>query len=462
MSLPPHDTPPDPFPGEYRLRQLLGEGAHGAVWLADDLKLACPVAMKTVRGRPSALAALERDARFLARIRHPNVVRVHCWREANGQPWLVLQYVAGGSLDQVVRERGALPWHQAGRYVADVGEGLREVHRLGILHRDIKPANILLETANGKDEALLADFGLAALPELARTSAGTPLYMAPEQLQGQATEKSDVYSLAATLFHTVTGGVPYAGNTLDELFANVRRGLPDPDARCRAMPEPLEQVLRAALAAEPAQRPTLEQFLQRLRGALNRGLADSLAPTQVSQLPVDLRLVVSRQEGSQFRPIAATQARAERSCRDMQKVPATPEQVRLVTGERVRLEVCASQSGHVVVFNVGPTGNLNLLFPEQVPASTAAGTIQPNQPLHILDVELTPPAGRERLCAIWSQAPLPALLEQLSSLVDNLHVGSHSYRATRDLKRLQASVQQLPAGTWHAVVLEMDHQPRSP
>ena len=181
-------------------------------------------------------------------------------------------------------------------------------------------------------------------------------------------------------------------------------------------------------------------------------------PAPPSEGPVELRLIVSRQVGpNTFVPVAATHPRERPGflTRDMKKVPATPPQVRLRTGDRVRVEVCADRPGYLTVFNVGPTGNLNLLFPaEALQSAGAPRPIEPNQPLHIVDVEMTPPAGRERLFAVWSRAPLRS--EQLPGLHEQLGP-SKPYRATRDMKRLQNVVQQLQPETRHVAVVEVDH-----
>src|SRR4051794_32029783 len=177
---------PDPFPGEYRFVRELGSGGYGTVWLADDLGLGGrPVAIKTLRpardlkDADRALAALRHEAGLLGRIEHPNVARVHALRQANGVHYLVMRYVPGGSLGRRLKG-GPLPWAAAARSAADVGEGLAEAHRLGLIHRDVKPDNILWDQA--ADEAVLTDFGVAARLAEPGTAAGTTPYMAPEAL----------------------------------------------------------------------------------------------------------------------------------------------------------------------------------------------------------------------------------------------------------------------------------------
>jgi hypothetical protein len=132
--------------------------------------------------------------------------------------------------------------------------------------------------------------------------------------------------------------------------------------------------------------------------------------------------------------------------------------VRLRTGEQVRIEVAADRDGFVTVFNVGPTGNLNLLYPDESAGTGSAPAIQAGRPLHVLDVELQPPAGRERLFAVWGRAPLPLSVGQLHGLAERGQgPGSRPYRASRDLARVQEAVRQAGPGDCHAVVLELDH-----
>jgi serine/threonine protein kinase len=477
----------------YRVYQFLGSGAFGEVWLAQDLNLPRVVAVKTLKVRAGrsdqarALDALRLDASLMTQVEHPNVVRVYAWQTVHDRHYLVMQFISGGSLSGLLETEGQLDWQRAARYIADVGEGLLEVHARGIVHRDVKPSNILWDLK--RDEALLTDFGVASRLTDSSNVAGSIPYMAPEALDGQVTPSLDVYALAATFFQLVTGSPPFPGVKLANLKEQVRRGLPDPDARCKSLPEPLEQIIRDGLKPDPARRPSLKEFVSRLRGTLNQLLASSLVmsprptsstastelspgsgskppsgpttlPEHLQPAPVDLRLVVSRQVGSNlFVPIAATHPRpsSSRLTRDMTRVPPAPDQVRLRTGERVRIDVTSDKEGYLTVFNVGPLGTLNLLYPEgDLDRVSPPGLIKPNQPLHILDVELTPPIGRERLFAVWSRQPLR--IEQLAKLVDEESV-SRPYRATRDMKRVQQSMRQLDRSDWKGAILELEHIP---
>ena len=485
------------LPG-YRIYKYLGSGAFGEVWLAQDLNLPRVVAAKTLKvgatrnGHARALEALRKDADLMTQVEHPNVVHVYAWVTVHDHHYLVMQYVSGGSLAELLKREGPLDWQRAARYVADVGDGLLEVHSRGIVHRDVKPANILWDPR--RDEALLTDFGVAAHLADPAAVAGSIPYMAPEAFDGRVSPSLDVYSLAATFFQLVTGSAPFPSPSIDVLKTEIGRGLPDPDPRCVGLPEPLERIIRTGLAADPGRRPGLKEFVTELRGTLNKLMVDSFTmrprptvpdhSTEVAtgakpkpfggpttepepprqSAPVDLRLIVSRQVNAHsFVPVAATHPlpRPGRVTRDMKKVPPSPDQVRLRTGDRVRIEVGSDRPGYLTVFNVGPTGTLNLLYPDGDPQhASLPPSIERNRPMRIVEVEMSPPAGRERLFAVWTRQPLPIRLDQLHSLVERKNgdsPASRPYVATRDMKRVQQSVQQLQPEDWHAVVLELDH-----
>ncbi|QDU21759.1 serine/threonine-protein kinase [Urbifossiella limnaea] len=458
--------PQEPFPGEYRVVRVLGEGAFGRVLLAEDLNLGWQVALKTLKLPatstlgPQVLTALRTEAQHLAQLDHPNIVRVHAWREARGEYFLVLQFVAGGSLADRLKTEGVLPWQDAARYVADVGEALVAVHKRDVIHRDIKPDNILWDAT--RNEAVLTDFGVSARLAEPGTVAGTPMYMAPEAFEGRVSPALDVYSLAATLYRLVTGEHPFAKALLPGLVYQKLQGLPDPDPepRLRAVPEALERVIRAGMAGRPENRPSMAEFAAQLRATLNQLLTDDLVTPAAgagSKTPVDLRLMVGRQvQGETYEPLATTRPASFGLSRDMKKVPRPPEQVRVRTGERVRIEVVADKSGYVTVFNVGPTGNLNLLYPDDPTATPSP--VEANRPLHVVDVEMTPPAGRERVFAVWSKEPSPLSTERLAGFVEHHHgLCSAPYRASRDMKRIKEAIEQLPTSDRFLTVLELDH-----
>jgi serine/threonine-protein kinase len=453
------DDLPDPFPGEFQLRELLAEGTFGKVWLADDLNIGRQVALKMLKlprqTGQEVIAVVRNEAQLLDSVCHPNIVKIFAVRQSGEDYYLVLQYVAGGSLAARLLQQGRLPWQRACRYTADVGEALLQVHARGIVHRDIKPANILWNSHS--DEAVLTDFGISCRLIDPRSAAGTLPYLGPEAFDGRVTPALDVFALAATLFQLITGEVPFpAGDELEHID-RVLTGLPQPDPRCETIPPAIEQLIRDGLSAEADQRPGLEQFVNRLRGTLNRLLADNICvPVALASgpAPVDLRIVVSQDTGpNNFVPTAVVGPGQHKQWQDTTQVPPGPEQVRLRTGDRIRVRVSANRAGFLTAFNVGPTGNLHMLWPEDpTPRWQEA-----DQPIDVLDVAVTPPPGRERLVAAWSRLPLP--VSELLRLTGDQGEGvSRPYLATRDLERVDKSMRQLLREDWHAVVLELDHQ----
>ena len=450
-------TLPNPFPAEFRFLRALGGGAYGRVWLAEEIKLGGRfVALKTLRvaGDPARLAALVREAGILGRLEHRNLVRVHSWRKNGPEVWLVMQYVTGGSLEDRLERDGPLPWPEAARYVADVAEGLAHAHVAGVIHRDIKPGNILLDTARG--EALLTDFGAAARGDDG-TVLGTLRYMAPEAFgPGGLSPKLDVYSLAATLFRLLTGTAPYLGPGQMDFVSQAMDGLAADDPRLSGVPGPLEEVIRAGLTADPSARPGLEAFREALRGALNRLAADDLA----SRPAAWLHLTVERLEGARFQRAATTHRPSAARTRNLvrKQPPAPAEGVRLRTGDVVRVVVESERPGYVTVFNVGPTGDLNLLHPAELGGPAKASAIEAGRPVEAPQVEMLPPAGTERLFALWTARPLPLREVDLRAAASGKELApSSAYTATRNMARMKKAVQGLRPEEWATAVLEVEH-----
>ena len=244
--------------GRYRLIAPVGTGASAQVYLADDVRLRRRVAVKLLH------AALADDETFLRRFRaeaqaaaglsHPNIVAVFDWGDDDGRPYIVTEYLSGGSLRSVLDDGGRLSVSQALLVGLEASRALEYAHRRGIVHRDIKPANLLF----GEDGRLrIADFGLArALAEAGWTEPqgavlGTARYASPEQARGESVDgRADVYSLGLVLIEAVTGNVPFvADTTIATLMARVGREVPVPDDL-----GPLQDVLRRAGQPDPGDR----------------------------------------------------------------------------------------------------------------------------------------------------------------------------------------------------------------
>jgi hypothetical protein len=226
--------------------------------------------------------------------------------------------------------------------------------------------------------------------------------------------------------------------------------LPNDDlARWGEPPTDERELELAELLAEGLERGSLPEETARDAGALaqvGRWIEEMMATVAEKMgvtAGVELRLSVSRLVGGVYQAVASTHA-LPCVVRDLRRVPDDPDRVTLRTGERVRLEVVCDRPGHLTVFNVGPRGRVNLLYPARAGESAP---LRPGEPVLIADVELTPPAGRERVYAVWSAGPL--------ALGRILGRGA----TVRDMKRAQESLGELAEDDWQAVLLELDHAP---
>ncbi len=245
--------------GRYRLDELLGSGGMSEVWRAEDLELGRRVAIKLLA--PNAdTARFEREARAVASLAHPNVVQLYDFGEADGRPYIVLEYLPGGTLEQRLSDRKPLPDEQTLTIAADIAAGLAHAHARGVVHRDLKPANVLFDE---EGRAKLGDFGIARMAAgggtltEAGTVLGTAAYISPEQAAGaNASEASDVYSFGVILYRLLTGRLPFESDDPMQLVLQHRDVAPPPISSLRAdAPAALEAAASAALAKDPHDRP---------------------------------------------------------------------------------------------------------------------------------------------------------------------------------------------------------------
>src|SRR5271167_1894774 len=257
----------------YRLLSALGTGASAHVYLAEDVSLQRHVAVKVLQpGLATDEAFLKRfraEARSVASLNHPHVLRVFDWGDDTDGPYLVLEYLGGGSLRDLLDRDVRLSHSQAAQLGTEVAQGLAYAHVRGLVHRDIKPANLLFDE---EGRVRVADFGVArALAEAAWTEpgnvmVGTARYASPEQAQGRSLDgKADAYSLALVMFESVTGELPFcADTTVGTLMARLGRSLP----KHRAL-GPLQEILEVAARPDPSTRPNAAQLAGRLESLVS-------------------------------------------------------------------------------------------------------------------------------------------------------------------------------------------------
>jgi eukaryotic-like serine/threonine-protein kinase len=244
--------------GRYRLDDRLGAGSTAEVWAATDLELDRTVALKLL-ARDADPVRFEREARAIAALAHPNICTLYDFGETGGRPFIVLEYLPGGSLDDRLAAGRPLPDDETERIARDLAAGLAHAHERGVVHRDLKPANVLFGAAG---HAKIADFGLARLgnaagPTSAGIVLGTAAYIAPEQVAGEpASPASDVYAFGVILFRMLTGRLPF--EAVDGIaLAAMHRDQPAPSVTLfrQDAPARLESLAFAALAKSPADRP---------------------------------------------------------------------------------------------------------------------------------------------------------------------------------------------------------------
>ncbi|HET7128207.1 MAG TPA: serine/threonine-protein kinase [Gaiellaceae bacterium] len=279
------------FAGRYRLLDPLGRGAMSAVWEADDVELDRRVAVKTLA--PTAdRQRFEREARAVAALSHPNIVALYDYGASENRPFMVLECLTGGSLEERLSSDRPPDDDETRQIAADVAAGLAHAHERGLVHRDLKPANILFD-AEGR--AKIADFGIARMRGTGTltetgTVLGTASYLSPEQAAGEpAGPPSDVYSFGVILFRLLTGRLPFTATNAMELV-RMHRDVAPPlvrDLRADA-PGDLAALAAAALAKDPAARPADGSALvAALRGEGYESATQIIArPPRIRRLPV--------------------------------------------------------------------------------------------------------------------------------------------------------------------------------
>jgi len=301
--------------GRYQMQALLGSGAMGEVYRAYDPVIDRPVAIKLLRpelivGGESdhLLGRFRREARAAGRRFHPNIVAIWDFGDDNGTPFLVMEFVEGQNLDQMLKASGPLdPMHSVA-IMTQVLRALGFAHESGIVHRDVKPSNIIVLPSG---QVKVADFGIARIDASDFTIVGdllgTPAYMAPEQLAGAPVDhRTDLFAAAVILFEIMTGVKPFRGKSITEIISHMeKRGPEDIRTLNAAVPDALKRVITKSLAFDPAHRfSDAASFAQALSEAVPTPPIDPKvleAPTLKGPAPEAARGIADTKPGASDR-----------------------------------------------------------------------------------------------------------------------------------------------------------------
>jgi len=280
--------------GRYHLVEKLGEGGMAVVYKAFDTRLECDVAVKVIRmdnlprsSEEVALKRFEREAKSVAQLTHPYIVKVSDFGEEDGLPYLVMPFLPGGTLKQFLGK--PMPYAEAAHLLAPVADALAYAHLHNVIHRDVKPSNILITELG---QPMLTDFGIAKIMDLqdgqtltsTGVGIGTPEYMAPEQWTGNITPAVDIYSLGVVFYELVTGHTPYTADTpAANLINQATDPLPKPSSFVSDLPESVEHVLYKALAKKPEDRFENMSVLNAKLKLLDREPVDDTRKIESSQ-----------------------------------------------------------------------------------------------------------------------------------------------------------------------------------
>jgi tRNA A-37 threonylcarbamoyl transferase component Bud32 len=464
--------------GRYRIERELGRGGIGVVYLARDEQMESrPVVIKVLLERSVSSEWLQKkfrdEMKALVRVDHPGIVGVFdTGTMADGRPFLVMQYIRGTSLRDLMTG-GLLPLREVADLVRQTGQALTAAHAAGVYHRDLKPENIMLQDAGeGQRLVKIIDFGIATVKDpgeatRATTVAGTPYYMAPEQLGGRPGAASDTYAMGVIAYELLTGRLPFQPSTPYELLSLQRAG--PRAAPCTLRPElaaACDAILLSALSFQPEDRPPSAR-------ALGESLARALAGDRVqpgtteftSGVPEGLatpRDGAGRRRGALVGLVAvvalAGGVLAWRVLSGPGTGPAAPaalvpagtpvttpalaqsltyfvtvqkyrdgtpyrEPFRLPgemlfgPDDRIRLEFSSPQAGHLYIVNEGPeprggAPSYNVLFPTAAAAGVPSALVPAAATVRVPDktwFQFDEERGTERLWVIWAKDPVPPL-----------------------------------------------------
>jgi serine/threonine-protein kinase len=273
--------------GKYRIVATLGSGGFGAVYLAEDTWIDKKVALKVPHRQNLDFGELLREPRLLASLSHPNIVTVLTAERQDNTFFIVMEYVPGETLEQIIEREGALDLPRALDYTCQICNAMDHAHRHGVIHRDLRPGNVLV-TENGMVK--VADFGTSRFLEIAAhgtTVIGSPPYMAPEQFQGKAVFSSDIYSLGVTMYQMMTGSLPYTTPSPSDIERLMKGELTTPPkTRNQKIPKGISDIVMKAMAPEiTARYQRAGDVLEAVLAARGRPVAATRRPAPAGPEP---------------------------------------------------------------------------------------------------------------------------------------------------------------------------------
>lgn len=329
--------------GGYKVEALIGRGAMGTVYLAQDVKLKRPVALKVLLGSlartPSVVKQFHLEAQAAAPLRHPAIVRVYSAGMEEGTPYIAMEFVDGEPLDRFMRRKGPIKWQQAFHIAGHLALALEVAHRNGVVHRDVKPSNIMLERSGG---VRLTDFGIASIHDDSETTfstsfIGTPQYMSPEQCTGgEVGPASDIYALGVTLYQMISGELPFRGETSIALIKNIcTETAPRLNKVILGVPDDVARLVAFLLEKDLRKRPSDGRIVNSLITRIQKQKGG------VSAVPEALTAFIK--EEAEPRPFSSVHksARKRATSASSSSKSSRPEESRIAWGQVARIAAVA-------------------------------------------------------------------------------------------------------------------------
>jgi serine/threonine-protein kinase len=384
--------------GRYEVLDELGRGAMGVVYKARDPIIDRVVALKTIDFALTGAAAASFEQRFFqearaaGRLNHPNIVTIYDAGQADGVAYIAMEFLDGTSLRQLLDEQSPPGIARAVEVVGQVARGLAYAHEQGVIHRDIKPANIIV-LRNRRPK--ITDFGIARLSEADGRSgerAGSPKYMAPEQIRADATidGRADLFSLGAVLYEMLTGRAPFTGETVHEIMEQVLGADPPPPGIVNAhVPPALDALVMRMLAKQPADRPPSARSVFRELRRIEERLEERTTREAADEAEVVIAVAPTPSDGDKTlvlaAPPAAPTVHAWRSTRRMVALVAAGLVLAGLALIPLRLQFSDANARRTELAAVPPPAVMDTV---PAPASEPA---QPEPPPLVVIVEPLPP-----------------------------------------------------------------------